>query len=156
MSQDFPHYSSLLGKMSATPVLIYSPYQWYARPGCLQIWGWKPGFWDSFPNSTACLCCSKTMPPFCSQSKIPEGFSAFSELKAGRPGLHFSSRFIKARESTDHVGQWTPVVGGQSWKFSHPCSSKKPGNTIHKKPGVPETKLCLTRHIASDFSCSQT
>lgn len=42
-------------------------------------------------------------------------------------------------------------MGEQSWKFKHPHRSEKPGDTIHKKPGGPETKLCLTRHIASDF-----
>lgn len=132
--------------INTNPYLFFLPIM---CPGCLQIWGWKPGFWDSFPTSAACLCHAKAVPPCCSQWESPEGFSAFSELKAGQPGLQLSSR--SHRGSTDHAGQWISMVGGQSWKFSHPYSSKKPGNTTQRKPGGPETKLCWTRHIASDF-----
>lgn len=59
--------------------------------------------------------------------------------------------FIELRGSTDHARQWAPVVDGQSWKFSNPYSSEKPDDTTHRKWGGPETKLCLTKHIASDF-----
>lgn len=56
-----------------------------------------------FPHFSSLLMHAKAVPPCCSQSESPEGFSAFSELKAGQPGLQLSSR--SHRGSTDHAGQ---------------------------------------------------
>lgn len=73
-------------------------------------------------------------------SESPEHFSPLWELKAGEPGLCNSSSSEKAPTMLVDDAQWIPAIGEQSWK-SH--SSEEPGNTIHRKPGGPETKLCF-------------
>lgn len=148
--QNVPGFSKLIlsaqKKVCNTcPYLLFLPMMSKARmPSDLKMKTWilRP-----FPHFNSLLMLSQGCASILLSVRNPWRFLCFLWAQ----GWAARAALFKVRGSTDHVGQWKPVVGGQRWKFSHPYSSKKPGNTIHKKPGGPETKLCLTRHIASDF-----
>ena len=54
------------------------------------------------------------MPPLHPQSESPEHFSPISELKAGEPGLYFSSSSEEALTVLVDGEQWIPAAGEQS------------------------------------------